>query len=105
MVAVGVTVVGCAVEPAGGRVLEIDRVEDGVVHAVDRESGRALVVKRTALPPRIREGDVVVDGRADPALAAELRAEVARARAALGPPRRGSLDLDDNPRLTHPREP
>lgn len=81
----------------GSRPLEIDQVEDQVARAVDPATGRAVSLDRSGLPPGVREGDVVVDGRTDPVLTAELAAQVARSRAGLGPPQTGSFDLESGP--------
>jgi hypothetical protein len=94
---IALTYWGCLSDPADDGRVEIDTVEGEVVRAFAPANGRALTLKRSVLPAHIREGDVVVDGRTDPALEAELRAEVARARRTLGPPERGSFDLGNEP--------
>ncbi len=96
---VALTQWGCRAEfeQTGGLTLEVDAVEGKVVRAFSPAGGHALILARSALPARIREGDVVVDGHTDPALEAELRAEVSRARRTLGAPEHGSFDLEDAP--------
>ncbi|MBX5483788.1 MAG: DUF3006 domain-containing protein [Myxococcaceae bacterium] len=77
---------------------EVDVLEDDGATVVPRPDGLAKVWHRTALPPEAKEGDVVVDGRVDPILTAQLRDEVREARARL---RRielspgGTLDVED----------
>ncbi|MGA9521818.1 MAG: hypothetical protein WBV82_10150, partial [Myxococcaceae bacterium] len=82
---IALTYWGCLTDPADDEVLEIDAVEGDRVRAFSPSGAGALILKRSALPAHIREGDVVVDGRTDPAVEAELRAEVTRARRTLGP--------------------
>ena len=55
---------------------QVELIEDEVAQVVDLESGRAKNVKRTQLPRGAKEGDIVVNGRVDEALSAELRREI-----------------------------
>ncbi len=101
---IALTYWGCLTDSADEGVLEIDAVEGDTVRAFSPSQGRALTLKRSALPAHIDEGDVVVDGRTDPAIEAELRAEVTRARRTLGPPRSGAFDLEEVPPRTPGRQ-
>ena len=86
---------GCARPSAvSNRTVEVDRLEGEVATVVDRATGEVLDVPRRSLPPGAAEGNVVVDGRLDAAMSAQLRAEVKDARGALRRSRSRSLDED-----------
>lgn len=82
--------------PAGE--YEVDVIDDGAALLVKRPELAARHVSPDALPPGAREGDVIVDGRVDRAMSAQLREDVRTARARL---RRvevsegGSIELGD----------
>ena len=77
-----------------------DAVVMHIVHTAPLDHQITLALHAFALDVEERtKGDVVVDGQTDPALEAELRAEVARARRTLGAPRRGAFDLDEPTRM------
>lgn len=85
LISVGVVMAGqgCARVSLTGRTVEVDRIEDGVATVIDRHTGEVEDVPRRRLPKGAQEGHVLVDGRVDPALTAQLRREVSDARAAL----------------------
>jgi hypothetical protein len=85
-----ILVVGCQ-SGAPGQRLEVDRLEGWMAVVVDGQTGGTANVPLTALPPGVREGDVLVGGAVDPPAMEALRGEISRARAAL---RRGTLELE-----------
>ena len=99
--------VGCGgAGPGSGPGVQVDVVEDTRARVVELGTGKARTVDRASLPAGAREGDVVVDGRLDPALRAQLTREVAELRARLAVPVPTGLDLEGSapPPLTRPRE-
>lgn len=79
----------------------VDRIEEGIAVVEDETGGRRRV-RVNSLPPAVREGDVVVDGRIDPGERLRLEERLRTARARLEIRRPGVLDLEVNPnhRLT-----
>ncbi len=63
----------------------------GLVRLLPVGGGPAVLVPTATLPPGAREGDVLVDGRLDPALRARLLRAQRRLRAGAA---RGSFSLD-----------
>ncbi len=63
--------------------VQVEVLEDEVAQLVPLGGGKACVVPRATLPPEIREGDVLRDGRLDTELGARLAREVAEWRARL----------------------
>lgn len=63
--------------------VQVEVLEDEVAQIVPLGGGKARVVPRATLPPEIREGDVLRDGRLDAELGARLAREVAEWRARL----------------------
>lgn len=55
---------------------QVELLEDEVAQVVNPDSGKAATCKRKALPKGVKEGDVVVDGRIDRQLSAELKRQV-----------------------------
>lgn len=84
---------GAGSERARYRVEEVDQVDEGRAVLVNPADGTARVVDARTLPANAGEGDVVVDGRLDPALAAQNRARVRAARSRLVPSTLASGDL------------
>lgn len=78
-----VGIAACGWPPETGAEVEIDRIEDGRAVVIERVSDAALTVATSSLPPGAREGDVVVDGRVDPALTAAAAERVRNSRARL----------------------
>jgi electron transfer flavoprotein alpha/beta subunit len=76
-----------------GQAWQVETVDEHKAQVVEVGTQRARVVDRQALPPGAREGDVVVDGRLDPELRAQLAREVAEQRARLAVPVPRELDL------------
>lgn len=84
--------------------IEVDVLEDDAARVVSPATGRSWDVPRSSLPPGVKEGDVVVDGRVDPALTAALRTDVERARERLHKvPVSGAVDLDELPAAANPQ--
>lgn len=82
--------------PAGE--YEVDVIDDGAALVVKRPELAARHVHPDALPSGAREGDVIVDGRIDHAMSAQLREDVRTARARLRRvqvPAGGSIELGD----------
>ncbi|WP_439099265.1 DUF3006 domain-containing protein, partial [Corallococcus exercitus] len=73
--------------------VRVEVLEDTRAQVVRTDGGQACTVERWRLPPGVREGDVVVDGRLDPERTEALRREVARKRAALAVPLPPGLEL------------
>ncbi|NOK08995.1 DUF3006 family protein [Corallococcus exercitus] len=73
--------------------VRVEVLEDTRAQVVRADGGQACRVERWRLPPGVREGDVVVDGRLDPERTEALRQEVARKRAALAVPLPPGLQL------------
>ena len=85
---------------------QVELLEQERALVVDLETGQARPLPRQALPRGAREGDVVVDGRLDPALRARQAAELRALRARLAVPVPVGLDLaaPDGLRLNSRRE-
>jgi hypothetical protein len=84
---------GVACGGAGGA-LQVEVLEDEVAQVVPLEGGRAYTVPRATLPPGVREGDVVREGRLDAELGARLAREVREWRARLAVAIPDGLDLE-----------
>jgi len=83
--------VGCVVGLVGP--IQVDVLEDARARVVRLDNGRACTVERWALPPGVREGDVVVDGRLEPEATQRRRQEVVLRRARLAVPVPPGLEL------------
>ena len=77
---------------AGGA-LQVEVLEDEVAQVVPLEGGRACTVPRATLPPGVREGDVVREGRLDTERGAQLARELKEWRARLDVAIPDGLDL------------
>ena len=75
--------VACGAQGPGETPVQVELLEDEVAQLVPLGGGKAFVVPRTTLPPEVREGDVMRDGRLDAELGARLAREVAEWRARL----------------------
>ncbi len=75
--------VACGAQGLGETPVQVELLEDEVAQLVPLGGGKAYVVPRTTLPPEVREGDVLRDGRLDAELGARLAREVAEWRARL----------------------
>lgn len=73
----------------------VELLEDEVAQVVDLDSGRAVNLRRAQLPRGAREGDVIVDGRIDKALSAELRREVEALHQRYAVPLPAGFSLED----------
>ncbi|MBZ4375476.1 DUF3006 domain-containing protein [Corallococcus interemptor] len=73
--------------------LRVEVLEETRAQVVRTDAGQACTVERWRLPPGVREGDFVVDGRLDPERTEALRREVALKRAALAVPLPPGLEL------------
>lgn len=99
MIGVGMGMVGAAYLAAsfGATPLqgpsEVELLEDNVAYVVDLESGEGAEVPRSSLPKNVHEGDVIVDGRVDPAWTEALREEVERLQEKVLQPSHGGFDL------------
>jgi hypothetical protein len=78
---------------ACGGAVQVEVLEDEVAQVVPLGGGPARTVPRATLPSRVREGDVVRDGRLDAERGARLAREVAEWRARLAVPVPDGLDL------------
>jgi hypothetical protein len=100
-------VLGCGGAGHGsGHGVQVDSVEEGKARVVELDTGKARTVDRSSLPAGVREGDVVVDGRLDPELRAQLTREVAELRTRLAVPVPPGFDLEgsEDPPLTRSPE-
>ncbi len=79
--------------------LQVELLEGARAQVVELGSGRVRTLPRAALPRAAREGDVVVDGRLDPELAARQAGELRALRARLAVPVPAGLDLAAPQRL------
>lgn len=82
----------CGATPLQGP-SEVELLEDNVAYVVDLASGDGAEVPRSSLPKGVREGDVIVDGRVDPAWTEALREEIARLQERVLTPSNGGFDL------------
>ncbi|WP_426757367.1 DUF3006 domain-containing protein [Myxococcus sp. Y35] len=73
--------------------VQVELLEDTRAQVVRLDTGQACTVERAALPSRVREGDVVVDGRLEPGQTEARRQDVARLRARLAVPLQPGLEL------------
>lgn len=100
MIAVGMGMVGAAyfaatcsaATPTRGPV-EVDMLEDDVAYVVDLKTGNGTEVPRASLPPRVREGDVIVNGHVDRALTQWYRDEFQAFHDKIVTPSNGGFDL------------
>ncbi|MBJ6765363.1 DUF3006 domain-containing protein [Myxococcaceae bacterium JPH2] len=76
----------CGVLGLGSGAVRVELLEDDRALVVDTAQGRACTVERWRVPPKAREGDVVVDGVVDLERTERLRQEVATARRAIPVP-------------------
>ena len=74
--------------------VQVELLEDEVAQLVPLGGGEARVVPRATLPPEVREGDVLRDGRLDAELGARLAREVREWRARLAVAIPDGLDLE-----------
>jgi hypothetical protein len=84
---------GCVWLSLGTGPVRVELLEDTQAQLVQADGGQACTVERWRLPPGVREGDVLVDGRLAPERTEALRQEVARKRAALAVPLPPGLHL------------
>jgi len=77
-----------------GEAVQVELLEEDVAQVVPLGGGRAFTVPRTSLPPQVREGDVVREGRLDAEPGVRLARELAEWRARLSVPVPDGLDLD-----------
>jgi hypothetical protein len=75
---------------------QVEQLEDTVAEVVDLDSGRATTVPRRMLPPKVKEGDVVVDGRIDRQLTAALRRQVEELHQRYAVPVPDGFSLEDS---------
>ncbi|MBN8468758.1 DUF3006 domain-containing protein [Corallococcus exiguus] len=73
--------------------IRVELLEETRAQVVRTDGGQACTVERWRLPPGVREGDILVDGRLDPERTEALRREVALKRAALAVPLPPGLEL------------
>ncbi|MFL5322529.1 MAG: DUF3006 domain-containing protein [Myxococcaceae bacterium] len=101
---VAVTMWSCTAALPQRSAVQVELLEDEVAKVVDLDSGRESEIPRKLLPRGVNEGDVVVDGRIDRALTAELRRQVEEIHARLAVPVPRGLDLsaDDSTRGDEP---
>lgn len=76
---------------------QVEQLEDDVAQVVDLDSGRAGKLSRQSLPPKLKEGDVIVDGRIDGQLTAELRRQVEELHRRYAVPVPRGFSLEDPP--------
>ncbi len=79
---------------AAGQAVQVEVLEDEVAQVVPLGGGRAYPVPRATLPPEVREGDVVREGRVDVEWGVQLTRELAAWRARLAVPVPDRLDLE-----------
>jgi hypothetical protein len=84
---------GCVLMALGTGPVRVELLEDTRAQVVPDGGGQACTVERWRLPPGVREGDVLVDGRLAPERTEALRREVAEKRAALAVPLPPGLQL------------
>lgn len=95
-VVIGSVMTSCgAGRTASAVVVEVDRLEDDRAVVFHAAAGSSSVVPRSQLPPAVKEGDVLVNGRLAPGQTAALRSEVRQAREALQARAERPVSLDD----------
>jgi hypothetical protein len=100
MIAVGMGMVGAAyfaatcsaAMPLKGPA-EVEMLEDDVAYVVDLKTGDGVEVDCKSLPPRVREGDVIVNGQVDAPLTRWYREQLQELHDRVVTPSNGGFDL------------